>query len=208
MYVAIAGNIGVGKSTLTGLLAERYDLKPIYESVDENPYLADFYRDMKTYSFHSQMFFLAERLRQHLRQVNPGDRIIQDRTIYEDAAIFARNLHNEGTMNDRDFDSYQRMYEAIAATLRPPDLMIYLRARVPTLIQRIQERGRSYEADIDAGYLERLGDLYDAFFADYSLSRVVILPADDLDFVHSEDDRARTFDLLEPHGLVAPMVRP
>lgn len=208
MYVAIAGNIGVGKSTLTGLLAERYDLKPIYESVDENPYLADFYRDMKTYSFHSQMFFLAERLRQHLRQVNPGDRIIQDRTIYEDAAIFARNLHNEGVMNDRDFDSYERMYEAIAATLRPPDLMIYLRARVPTLLKRIEERGRSYEANINADYLERLGDLYDAFFADYNLSRVVILPADELDFVHSEDDRARAFDLLEPHGLVAPMVRP
>lgn len=208
MYVAIAGNIGVGKSTLTGLLAERYDLKPIYESVDENPYLADFYRDMKTYSFHSQMFFLAERLRQHLRQVNPGDRIIQDRTIYEDAAIFARNLHNEGVMNDRDFDSYERMYEAIAATLRPPDLMIYLRARVPTLLKRIEERGRSYEANINADYLERLGDLYDAFFADYDLSRVVILPADELDFVHSEDDRVRAFDLLEPHGLVAPMVRP
>ena len=207
MFVAIAGNIGVGKSSLTRVLSERYGLEPIYESVDENPYLADFYGDMPRWAFHSQMFFLAERLRQHLRQVNPGERVIQDRTVYEDAAIFARNLWREGVMSDRDHESYVRMYEAIAATLRPPDLLIYLDASVPTLRHRIALRGRDYESGIDDAYLARLNDLYDEFVAGYELSRVVVVPADELDFVGSRRDLQRVFELLEPHGLVPPLVR-
>jgi len=207
VYVAVAGNIGVGKSSLTRLLSDRYRLEPIYESVDENPYLPDFYRDMPRWAFHSQMFFLAERLRQHLRQVNPGERVIQDRTIYEDAAVFARALWRDGVLSDRDHHSYLRMYEAIAATLRPPDLMVYLRASVPTLRARIALRGRGYESDIPESYLERLNELYDAFVSEYELSRVVVVPADDLDFVGSAADLRRTFALLEPHGLVPPLVR-
>lgn len=206
MFVAIAGNIGVGKSSLTRLLSERYRLDPIYEAVDENPYLPDFYDDMPRWAFHSQMFFLAERLRQHLRQVNPGERVIQDRTVYEDAAVFARALWHDGVMDDRDHDAYRRMYEAIAATLRPPDLLIYLRASLPTLRQRIALRGRAYESDIDRHYLARLNDLYDAFVRDYDLSRVVVVPADELDFVASHDDLEATFAMLEPYGLVPPMV--
>ena len=207
MYVAVAGNIGVGKSSLTRFLADRYGLEPIYEAVDDNPYLADFYEDMPRWAFHSQMFFLAERLRQHLRQVNPGDRVIQDRTVYEDAAIFAGNLWREGVLSDRDHESYRRMYEAIAATLRPPDLLVYLQASVPTLQRRIALRGRSFETGIDDAYLARLNHLYDDFVRGYDASRVVVLPADRLDFVGSEGDLQRVYDLLEPQGLVPPMVR-
>lgn len=207
MYVAVAGNIGVGKSSLTQLLSERYRLQPIYEAVDENPYLPDFYSDMPRWAFHSQMFFLAERLRQHLRQVNPGERVIQDRTVYEDAAVFARALWHDRLMDDRDHDSYRRMYEAIAATLRPPDLLIYLRASLPTLRSRISLRGRDYESAIDARYLARLNELYDTFVRDYALSRVVVVPADELDFVGSENDQRDIFALLEPYGLIPPLVR-
>lgn len=207
MYVAVAGNIGVGKSSLTRILSDRYGLEPIYEAVDENPYLADFYRDMPRWAFHSQMFFLAERLRQHLGQVNPGERVIQDRTVYEDAAIFARNLFREGVMSERDWGSYGRMYEAIAATLRPPDLLIYLQASVGTLRDRIGLRGRSFESGIEEGYLARLNELYEDFVAGYELSRVVVVPADELDFVGSDADLERVFRLLEPHGLVPPLVR-
>ncbi len=207
MYVAVAGNIGVGKSSLTRLLSERYRLEPIYEAVDENPYLPDFYRDMRRWAFHSQMFFLAERLRQHLRQVNPGERVIQDRTVYEDAAIFARALWRDGVLSDRDHDAYLRMYEAIAATLRPPDLLIYLRASVPTLRARIALRGRDYESSIDPTYLGRLNELYDAFADGYALSRVVVLDADALDFVRHERDLRTVFATVERFGLTPPLVR-
>lgn len=207
MYVAVAGNIGVGKSSLTRLLSERYSLQPIFEAVDENPYLEDFYRDMGRWAFHSQMFFLARRLQQHLEQVNPGERVIQDRTVYEDAAVFARNLHAQGVMDARDFGAYQSMYRAIAATLRPPDLLVYLRASVPTLRERIALRGRDYESDIDVDYLQRLNRLYDHWIAEYDLSDVVVVPADELDFVRSEADLRRIYGLIEPAGLVPPVVR-
>lgn len=207
LYVAVAGNIGAGKSTLTKLLSERYHLSPVFEAVDENPYLEDFYADMSRYAFHSQMFFLAARLRQHLRQVNPGRRVIQDRTVYEDAAIFARLLRDDGVMDKRDHDSYTTMYEAVSAALRPPDLLIYLRASLPTLKRHIRQRGRRYEADIDDGYLERLGALYEQWIEDYSLSPVVAVPGDDLDFVNDEGDRRVVLDLLERNGLTAPTLR-
>jgi len=207
VYVAIAGNIGVGKSSLTERLAERYGLEPVYEAVDENPYLADFYADMPRWAFQSQLFFLAERLRQHLRQVNPGARIIQDRTIYEDANVFARALWTRGVMDDRDFASYRRMYEAIAATLRPPDLFVYLRASVPTLQARIALRGRGYENEIDVGYLETLNELYEGFASSFEEARVVTLDADTLDFVTNPKDLETVCDTLERFGLTPPVMR-
>jgi deoxyadenosine/deoxycytidine kinase len=206
MYVAVAGNIGAGKSSLTRILSQRYHLSPVYEAVDENPYLEDFYRDMARYAFHSQIFFLATRLRQHLRQVNPGRRVIQDRTVYEDAAIFARVLHEDGVMDARDHGSYRTLYQAVTAALRPPDLLIYLRASLPTLRRHIRQRGRPYEADIQDAYLERLGGLYERWIEDYDLSPVVVVPVDDLDFVNHEPDLRRVLDLLERHGLARPVV--
>ena len=206
MYVAVAGNIGAGKSSLTRLLSERYRLEPVYEAVDENPYLEDFYRDMRRYAFHSQMFFLATRLRQHLGQVNPGRRVIQDRTVYEDAAVFARQLHRQGVLDDRDHRSYRTMYEAVQAALRPPDLLIYLRAELPTLRRHIRQRGRGFEAGIEDAYLAGLNALYEAWIDTYDLSPVAVVPADELDFVHDAGDRERLLGIVERAGLIAPMV--
>lgn len=207
MYVAVAGNIGAGKSSLTRILSEHYHLMPVYEAVDENPYLEDFYADMPRYAFHSQMFFLATRLHQHLRQVNPGERVIQDRTVYEDAAIFARNLYDQGNFEPRDYRSYRTMYEAISAALRPPDLLIYVRANLSTLRRHILQRGRGYESGIADDYLERLNALYESWIEDYDLSPVVVVPADDLDFVNRPVDLRLTLELLERNGLSAPVVR-
>ena len=206
MYVAVAGNIGVGKSSLTQVLAERYKLTPIYEAVDENPYLADFYTDMKRYAFHSQMFFLARRLEQHLTQVNHANnalhnRVIQDRTIYEDAAIFAKNLADKGIFQTRDYQTYQHMYQAIEKALRPPDLMIYLKAEVSTLKRRIANRGRDYESSIEDDYLEQLNGLYDSWTANYGLSKIVTIQTDELDFVNNESDLQEVLSQIEIHGL-------
>jgi deoxyadenosine/deoxycytidine kinase len=206
MYIAIAGNIGAGKSTLTKLLSEQYRLTPVYEAVDENPYLEDFYQDMPKYAFHSQMFFLAKRLEQHLRHINPGSRIIQDRTIYEDANIFARNLFENGTMSLRDYNSYRKMYEAILQALRPPDLLIFIEASVPTLQAHIRKRGRSYEMNIKQDYLQQLNALYETFIATYTFSDVVRLDGDTLDFVGSETARAEVLRRLEQHGLSSPVL--
>ena len=206
MFLAVAGNIGVGKSSLTALLAERYALEPVYEAVDENPYLEDFYKDMKRYAFHSQIFFLSRRLEQHLAQVNPGSRVIQDRTIYEDAAIFARNLFDEGTLDERDYASYRAMYSAIQRTLKAPDLLIYLRSSVQTLQRHIAQRGREYEAEIGADYLGKLNHLYDEWFRTYDLSPKLTLNADHLDFVNRTEDLEEIVKRLEPHGLTAPIL--
>ena len=206
MFLAVAGNIGVGKSSLTQLLAQRYALEPVYEAVDENPYLEDFYRDMRRYAFHSQIFFLSRRLEQHLAQVNPGSRVIQDRTIYEDAAIFARNLFEEEVMDARDYSSYRAMYEAIRRTLKPPDLLIYLRSSVPTLQTRIAQRGRSYETTIQVSYLEQLSRLYDEWIESYDLSSKLTLDADRLDFVNKEEDLQAVMTRLEPYGLTSPIL--
>ena len=206
MYVAIAGNIGAGKSTLTRLLSSTFNRVPVYEAVEENPYLEDFYRDMKRYAFHSQMFFLGKRLEQHLAQVNPGQRVIQDRTIYEDAAIFAHNLYAEGILSERDYRSYRQMYEAIGMALRPPDLLIYLEASLPTLRHHIAQRGRDYEAGIEDEYLERLNELYEGWIEGYELSELLVLPADELDFVRSDEDREKVLELVERRGLSRPLV--
>ena len=207
MYVAIAGNIGAGKSTLTRLASARFHLTPVYEAVDENPYLTDFYRDMPRYAFHSQMFFLAARLRQHLAQVNPGDRVIQDRTVYEDANVFARALHEAGVMDGRDFASYTTMYDAVRRALRPPDLLVYLRASLPTLRAHIAARGRAFEQRIEDDYLVRLGRLYEEWVEAYDLSPVVVIDADRFDVVAHPSDRSAVFDLLERQGLATPVVR-
>ncbi len=206
MYIAIAGNIGAGKSSLTKILAERYHLKAVYEAVDENPYLEDFYKDMKRFAFHSQIFFLSKRLEQHLEQVNKISRTIQDRTIYEDAAIFAQNLYQEGILEERDYKSYMQMYKAILAALRPPDLLIYLRADLKTLKQHIALRGRDYEAQIDDKYLLDLNTLYEKWINNYKISRLFIVEADKIDFVNNPKDLARLLENLERHGLTKPVL--
>ncbi len=187
MFVAVAGNIGAGKSSLTRVLAQHFGLEPIYEAVDENPYLTDFYADMPRYAFHSQMFFLARRLEQHISKVNSGNRVIQDRTVYEDAHIFARNLTDEGVLDARDFRVYTEMYGAICGALRPPDLLVYLRAELPTLQRHIARRGRDFERSIDPDYLARLGTLYENWFRTYDLSPKIVVEADTLDFVNDPE---------------------
>ena len=206
MYVAIAGNIGSGKSSLTQLVAERYGLIPVFEAVDENPYLADFYERMDLYGFHSQIFFLARRLKQHLARVNPGRHVVQDRTVYEDAAVFATNLHRQGIMSDRDFHSYWQLYEAVTEALRPPDLLVYLRADLPKLRRQIKRRGRGYEDSISDAYLQQLQELYEEWVAGYDASKVLVIESSGLDFVHNGTDRQYVFSLLERHGLPAPLL--
>jgi len=184
-FIAVAGNIGVGKSTLTQMLSEYLCWQPFYEAVDDNPYLADFYQDMRKWSFHSQIFFLSRRLRHHRQIVDYPGTVIQDRTIYEDAEIFARNLYQQGLMSERDYASYREMYEAIKAFLPPPDLIIYLRASVPTLLERIRLRGRDYEQQIDPAYLEQLNILYEEWIEGFTLCPVLTVPSDELDFVRN-----------------------
>ncbi len=198
MFVAVAGNIGAGKSSLTRILAEHFALEPVYEAVDENPYLTDFYADMPRYAFHSQMFFLARRLEQHISKVNSGNRVIQDRTIYEDARIFARNLADEGILDARDFRVYTEMYGAICGALRLPDLLIYLRAGLPTLRHHIARRGRVFERSIDPDYLAKLNTLYEDWFGTYDLSPKVVLGADALDFVNDPKALQGVLAQLEP----------
>jgi len=182
-FVAIAGNIGVGKSTLTALLSEQLNWEPFFEAVSDNPYLADFYEDMQRWSFHSQIYFLSRRLRHHWQLLQRPNSVVQDRTVYEDAEIFARNLHQQGLMSERDYRSYCELYEVVITVLHPPDLIVYLRASVPTLQERIRRRGRSYERDIATAYLEQLNELYEEWIAGFSLCPVLTLPSDNLDFV-------------------------
>jgi len=182
-FVAIAGSIGVGKSTLTALLSERLNWEPFFEAVNDNPYLADFYEDMQRWSFHSQIYFLSRRLRHHWKLLRCSNSVIQDRTVYEDAEIFARNLYQQGAMGERDYRSYCELYEVVITVLPPPDLIVYLRASVPTLQERIRHRGRSYEQQIATSYLEQLNELYEEWIGGFSLCPVLSVPSDDLDFV-------------------------
>ena len=185
-FVAIAGNVGVGKSALVGRLAERLGWTPFYEAVDENPYLSDFYRDMHTWSFHSQIFFLSKRLRHHRGLLDHPSSVLQDRSVYEDAEIFAKNLYRQGNMDERDYGVYRELYEVLTLYLPPPDLVVYLRASVPTLLNRIARRGRDYERNITADYLSSLNDLYDEWIEAFTLCPVLTLSADDLDYVNRE----------------------
>jgi len=185
--IAIAGNMGVGKSTLTRMLAAKLGWTPFYEAVDDNPYLADFYKNMPQWSFHSQIFFLSRRLRLLRNMLKHPGTVIQDRTIYEDAEIFARNLYQRGNMSDRDFQVYRGLYEEFIQFLPAPDLMIYLKASVPTLIERIHRRGRDFEQDVSPLYLQQLNELYNAWIDDFTLCPILIVPADDLDFVRFDN---------------------
>jgi len=187
-FVGVAGNIGVGKSSLTGLLARALEWEPFFEANAENPYLADFYEDMQRWSFHSQVFFLSRRLQHHRQLVDHPGSVIQDRTIYEDAEVFARNLHRQGHMSQRDYETYQALYQGISAFLPAPDLLIYLRARVGTLVERIAMRGRAYERQISIDYLAMLNDLYEEWIGAWKACPVLILSADNLDFVHHDQD--------------------
>jgi deoxyadenosine/deoxycytidine kinase len=184
-FIAIAGNIGVGKSTLTGLLSSRLGWEPFYEAVSDNPYLADFYQDMPRYAFHSQIFFLSRRLRHHRRLLDFPGSVVQDRTVYEDAEIFARALYEQGDILPRDYRTYRELYEVLTLFLPPPDLVVYLRATVPTLQQRIAWRGRAFERGMDPEYLQRLNTLYESWLEGFAICPVLTVPADDLDFVHN-----------------------
>lgn len=186
-FIGVAGNIGVGKSTLTALLSQHLGWEPFLEGVQDNPYLADFYTDMSRWSFHSQVFFLARRLRHHRQLLDRPNSVIQDRTVYEDAEIFARNLYEQGSMEARDYETYCELYQAVTSILPPPNLVLYLRASTPTLIKRIQQRGRSYERQITADYLEKLNVLYEDWFNHFALCPVLTIPADRLDFVANGD---------------------
>ncbi len=182
-YIAVAGNIGVGKSTLVSGLSARMGWQPFYEPVTGNPYLADFYRDMSAWSFHSQIFFLTHRLRIQQQLIRCPDSVVQDRSIYEDAEIFAYNLHLQGQLNQRDYETYHTLYQTLVEFLPAPDLVIYLRASVSTLLHRIALRNRDYERDIDPQYLDHLNHLYEEWIAGFTLCPVLTVPADDLDFV-------------------------
>ncbi|MCU0454325.1 MAG: deoxynucleoside kinase [Bacteroidetes bacterium] len=188
LFVAIAGNIGAGKSSLTRLLAERFTWKPYYESVEDNPYLADFYGDMLRWSFHLQIYFLANRFKSHKQIVESGTSVIQDRSIYEDAEIFARNLYEMGRMTERDYTTYVSLFHVMMAYLKPPDLMIYLRSSVDTLERQIGKRGRDFEKGIERAYLERLNGHYEDWIRRYTIGPLLIIPSDDLDFVNRPQD--------------------
>jgi deoxyadenosine/deoxycytidine kinase len=182
-FVAVAGNIGVGKSTLVEMLCEKLNWTPFYEPVAENPYLADFYRDMEAWAFHSQIFFLTHRLRAHHQLAQHPTSAIQDRSVYEDAEIFAHNLFLQGHIHPRDYDTYRELYLTLVELLPPPDLVIYLRASVPTLVSRISLRGRDYEQTIPADYLSSLNSLYENWISNFTLCPVLTVPADDIDYV-------------------------
>jgi deoxyadenosine/deoxycytidine kinase len=198
-FIAIAGNIGAGKTELTAFLCRKYGLKPFYEPNDQNPYLEDFYKDMKTWAFRSQIFFLTHKFRLHRELERESGTALQDRTIYEDAEIFARNLARQKHIDRRDWKTYWELYETIANALKPPDLMIYLRCPVKTLKQRIKLRGRKMEQDIPASYLKRLNALYEDWFKRYTMSPVLVLPTDTLDYVTDIVDRVDLFKQIEKH---------
>ncbi|KAF0111263.1 MAG: deoxynucleoside kinase [Chloroflexi bacterium] len=182
-FIAVAGNIGVGKSTLVEMICERLDCQPFYEPVTENPYISDFYKDMLSWSFHSQIFFLTHRLRIHQDLVRTTGSVIQDRSIYEDAEVFAHNLFAQDKMSERDYTTYRSLYRTLADYLPPPDLVIYLRASVPTLLKRIALRNRDYERQIAPEYLSRLNDIYENWIEHFTLCPVLTVPADALDYV-------------------------
>lgn len=203
MHIAIAGNIGSGKTTLTTQLAKHYKYQPHFESVDDNPYLNDFYKDMQRWSFNLQVFFLNARFNQILQLRETGKNIIQDRTIFEDAYIFAPNLHSMGLMTTRDFENYLSLFQLMENFLTPPDLLIYLRASVPALVANIQKRGREYEEAIRLDYLNRLNERYEAWISTYEKGKIIIIDVDTNRFHESDEDLGRIIQSIdaELHGL-------
>jgi len=203
MHVAIAGNIGAGKTTLTKLLAKHYKWTPHFESVEDNPYLDDFYSEMERWSFNLQIFFLNSRFRQILEIHESGKNIIQDRTIYEDAHIFAPNLHAMGLMSNRDFTNYSTLFELMEKLVSPPDLLIYLRANIKTLVGQIHNRGREYENTISIDYLSRLNERYEAWITTYTKGKLLIVDIDNLNIVDKPEDLGVIIDKIDAqlHGL-------
>lgn len=203
MHIAVAGNIGSGKTTLTGLLAKHYGWEPHYEDVDDNPYLNDFYEDMQRWSFNLQIYFLNSRFSQILDIRKSGRTIIQDRTIYEDAYIFAPNLHSMGLMSTRDFENYFTLFNLMVSMITPPDLLIYLRGSVATLVNQIQQRGREYENTIRIDYLKRLNERYEAWIESYNLGKLMIVDVDSTDYFSRPEDLRGVITKIDAniHGL-------
>lgn len=208
MFIAVAGNMGVGKSTFTRLLAQTLGGKPYFEPTTENPYLADFYRDMKKWAFHSQMYFLGRRLNDHVVIQSEEGILVQDRSLYENAEIFARNLFERGFISERDWATYQEIYRTAVGLLRPPDLVIYLQASVPSLVERIKQRGRDYERTIDAAYLQDLNRLYENWARDFRLAPVLTIPTEDVRYLESPDEYGKVLELVKRHlgGLPTPLL--
>ncbi|MBO3097186.1 deoxynucleoside kinase [Gelidibacter pelagius] len=203
MHVAIAGNIGAGKTTLTKLLAKHYRWEPQLEDVVDNPYLDDFYNQMERWSFNLQVYFLNSRFRQVLQIRESGKDIIQDRTIYEDSHIFAPNLHAMGLMTNRDFENYRALFELMESFVQGPDLLIYLRSSIPNLVKQIHSRGREYENSISIDYLSRLNERYEAWIHGYNKGKLLIIDVDNLDFVSNPEDLGSIITTIdaEIHGL-------
>jgi hypothetical protein len=203
MYVAIAGNIGAGKTTLTKLLAKHYKWEPHYEDVVENPYLEDFYNKMERWSFNLQIYFLNSRFRQILQIRESGKKIIQDRTIYEDAYIFAPNLHAMGLMTNRDYENYRSLFDLMESVVKGPDLLIYLRSSIPNLVSQIHKRGREFETTISIDYLSRLNERYEAWIHNYDKSNLLIIDVDVTNFVDNPEDLGNIITKIdaELHGL-------
>ncbi len=197
MHIAIVGNIGAGKTTLTKLLASHLKWEPQFEAVDDNPYLEDFYSDMKRWAFNLQIYFLNSRFRHIVQLQEKGTNIIQDRTIYEDAYIFAENLYDMGLMSARDFENYSNIFESIVSYIKPPDLLIYLRASVPTLVDNIQLRGREYESGIRLDYLSKLNAKYEKWIKGYKDGKLLILDKDKLDFANNREDMGFVLQKIE-----------
>jgi deoxyadenosine/deoxycytidine kinase len=203
MHIAIAGNIGSGKTTLSGLLAKHFGWQPHYEDVDTNPYLPSFYEDMQRWSFNLQIYFLNSRFRQIVEIRKSGKNVIQDRTIYEDANIFAPNLHTMNLMTTRDYDNYQSLFQLMASFIQPPDLLIYLRADVPTLVRNIQKRGRDYEASIRLDYLKSLNERYENWINGYTSGKLLIFDVDNINFQENAEDLGKIIEGVQAnlHGL-------
>ena len=197
MHVAIAGNIGAGKTTLTKLLAKHYKWEPNFETVDGNPYLDDFYGEMERWSFNLQVYFLNSRFRQIMELQKSGKNIIQDRTVYEDARIFAPNLHAMGLMPTRDFSSYESLFDLMENLVTPPDLLIYLRGSIPSLVGQIHRRGREFENSISIEYLSRLNERYEAWVSKYEKGKLLIIDIDDLNFVDKPEDLGLVIDKID-----------
>ena len=199
MHIAIAGNIGSGKTTLTSLLSKHYGWEAHYEEVDDNPYLADFYEDMQRWSFNLQVYFLNSRFSQVNDIRKKGKTVIQDRTIYEDAYIFAPNLYDMGLMSKRDFDNYTSLFELMSSLVQAPDLLIYLRASVPKLVEQIQSRGREYESGIRLDYLKRLNERYEAWIEQYTHGKLLIVDVNEYNFIKNKTDLSSIIDKVDTH---------